>query len=223
MTKWEIIFLIIAINSVGSIIYFVFAAIKKSKDMMLKTVVMFLLPPIGVLYFVCQYLLLKIFLRGSEGEKELSYLTSARKGKHEGLEKVDIDGETHYFSLEDAFTVSNDTNKRKQRLHELKKGYITDADTLLNLIRSGTLAPSEIQAYRTLFIDIMKTKEDDTDFLTERDYYNVVNQAILCEDYATASSWALLSEKRLQNELSHFNLLKVNYYTAGEEIGTSYD
>ena len=220
MTTWEIILLIITINSAISIIYFVFAAIKKSKDMVLKAFTMLLIPPLGVLYFGCQYLLFKVFLRESEGD-DFSYLERERKGRLKGLEKVDIDEETQYISLEEVFAVSSDKDKQKRLLRELKEGYIADPEALLKLINSGTLGPSETQAYRMFFIDIMNTREKDIDSLNQRDYYNIVNQAILCEDYDAALNWALLGEKRLQNELSHFNLLKVNYYTAKEEIGTS--
>ena len=222
MTNWEIILLIIAINLVVSIIYLMFAVTKKSKEMMLKAVAMILIPPIGVLYFGCQYLVFKILSHGSRSEDDFYYLQGSRKKRHEGLEKVEIDDETQYFSLEEAFAVSSDTNKQNNLSQELKKDYVENPDALLDIIRSGTLSPSEIQAHRMLFVDIMKTKEDDAKSLTERDYYNVIDQAILCEDYDTASSWALLCEKRLKNELSHFNLLKVSY-AKREEIGIPYD
>jgi hypothetical protein len=83
---------------------------------------------------------------------------------------------------------------------------------VLKYVNSGILDPIEIKEFRYLFIKIMVELENMGISLTDGDYANIVNQAILAEDLISAEKWAKQSYEGKYSETSFLNLLKVHYY-----------
>lgn len=107
----------------------------------------------------------------------------------------------------------NDYHRRKNDL-EFVREY---ADYVLSFLRSGILAEIEKRKYSYLLINILTSTEHPESFLTDRDYVNIVDEAIKTGDFSIAEKWAKFAFSLSENENTYLSLLKIFYVTHQNE------
>lgn len=107
----------------------------------------------------------------------------------------------------------NDYHRKKDDM-EFVREY---ADYVLSFLRSGILAEIETRKYSYLLINILTGTEHPESFLTERDYVNIVDEAIKTGDFSIAEKWAKFAFSLSENESTYLNLLKTFYVTNRRE------
>lgn len=181
MTNNQIAFMLIAISLVISIVYILYAFIKKSKEMIIKGFIMFLCPPAGTVYYLGQYLMSKILKQ--DGEINLDEVGFSKE-RHNRILSPDVESELQLVPLEEIFIVSDYAEKRKRLLLELKKEYITNYGSIIKALdnddaETSHYAASAITNAKAGFendiraFDIIYDK-NNTDLALVRDYSDYV-------------------------------------------------
>jgi hypothetical protein len=118
---------IVAVSVLISAGYLVAAFVKNSNELKLNGLIMLLTGPAGILYYLGEFVLSKIFTK--EYDVDFSEFAISRN-RAESNSLPDTAREMQIVPLEEVLLTSTDEEKRKRLLYELKKDYIGNFKTI---------------------------------------------------------------------------------------------
>lgn len=131
MTNLQIVILIISMSTLISVVYLIVAFINKSIEMKINGVIMLFSPPAGLVYYFGQFMIQ--LLSRKDREMQLDDIGFSKE-RHNRVSSPDIELEMQTMPLEEILLVSDNSEKRRYLLSELKKEYIINYGTIVKAL-----------------------------------------------------------------------------------------
>lgn len=167
----------------------------------------------------------EIFLISSNNDKRKHLLSELKKDyiSNYGIIIKALDNDDPETSHYAASAITNAKAGFENDLREFDRKYTRNMDDLKlvrmyadyvhDYLQSGILDQIEEKKYKYLLINLLTNASPSEEFLNERDYMNIVNEAISVKEFTIAEHWAEAAHEKLGNESTYLNLLKVYYNT----------